>query len=66
MVLLQMMTEGFRRELQKFDTERALPAWDGLIKKQQTTLESLGVPSMFPTTDAEDRKVYIFIDPMDH
>ncbi|KAF7792109.1 hypothetical protein EIP86_003139 [Pleurotus ostreatoroseus] len=57
---LQTMTDGFRRDLQKFDTERALPAWDGLIAKQQTTLESLGVPAMFLTTEPADREVGCF------
>ena len=51
------MTDSFRKELQKFDAERVLPAWDGLIKKQQTTLETLGVPAMFPTTVSTDREV---------
>ncbi|TCD70468.1 hypothetical protein EIP91_003229 [Steccherinum ochraceum] len=50
------MTSSFRRELNKFDTERALPAWDGLISKQQTELEGLGVPAMFLTTLTADRE----------
>jgi len=50
------MTEAFRRELVKFDTERALPAWDGLISKQQSELEGLGVPSMYLTTLTADRE----------
>ncbi|EKM59591.1 uncharacterized protein PHACADRAFT_88673, partial [Phanerochaete carnosa HHB-10118-sp] len=50
------MTDAFRRELQQFDRERVLPAWDGLITKQQQTLESLGVPSMFPTEDSTERQ----------
>ena len=54
---LQAMTESFRAELQKFDRERVLPAWDGLVTKQQAALEALGVPAMFPTTLATDREV---------
>ena len=60
MSVLQTMTDSFRRELQKFDKERVLPAWDGLIARQQATLESLGVPAMYPTTAAEDRKVRLW------
>lgn len=53
----QSMTRKFRRELELFDLERALPAWDGLVSKQQAALEALGVPTMFPSAIAEDRKV---------
>ncbi len=53
----QAMTESFRAELQKFDRERVLPTWDGLVTKQQAALEALGVPAMFPTTLATDREV---------
>ncbi|TFY60271.1 hypothetical protein EVG20_g7480 [Dentipellis fragilis] len=51
-----MLSDGFRRELKKFDAERAIPAWDGLIGKQQTVLEALGVPSMFPTSSRAERE----------
>lgn len=51
------MTESFRAELAKFDRERVLPAWDGLVTKQQAALEVLGVPAMFPTTLNTDRQV---------
>ncbi|OAX40002.1 hypothetical protein K503DRAFT_768973 [Rhizopogon vinicolor AM-OR11-026] len=44
-----MMNNAFRKELQKFDAERVLFAWDGLLEKQQSSLEALGVPTMFPT-----------------
>lgn len=54
---LQAMAESFRAELQKFDRERVLPAWDGLVTKQQVALEALGVPAMFPTTLVADREV---------
>ncbi|KAI0637710.1 hypothetical protein C8Q77DRAFT_1153434 [Trametes polyzona] len=52
----QALTESFRKELQRFDRDRVLPAWDGLLAKQQAALESLGVPAMFPTTQAADRE----------
>ena len=51
------MTDAFRKELQQFDGERALPAWDGLVTKQQSALEALGVPTMYPTVVTTDRKV---------
>ncbi|OJA09849.1 hypothetical protein AZE42_07998 [Rhizopogon vesiculosus] len=44
-----MMNDAFRKDLQKFDAERVLFAWDGLLEKQQSSLEALGVPTMFPT-----------------
>ncbi|KAI0347009.1 alpha/beta-hydrolase [Trametopsis cervina] len=51
------MTDSFRRELHKFDLERVLPAWDGLLARQQAALESLGVPTMYPTSSAAETKV---------
>ncbi|PCH41599.1 alpha/beta-hydrolase, partial [Wolfiporia cocos MD-104 SS10] len=51
-----MISDSFRKELQKFDTERALPAWDGLVAKQQARLESLGVPAMYPSAMKADRE----------
>ncbi|KAI0698873.1 Alpha/Beta hydrolase protein [Cytidiella melzeri] len=55
------MTDSFRRELQRFDAERVLPAWDGLVARQQTTLESLGVPTMYPSASSEEIQVrFIF------
>ncbi|KAF8450894.1 hypothetical protein L210DRAFT_259955 [Boletus edulis BED1] len=45
-----MMNDAYRRDLQRFDKDRALLAWDALIQKQQATLESLGVPAMFATS----------------
>ncbi|KIL00457.1 hypothetical protein PAXRUDRAFT_821650 [Paxillus rubicundulus Ve08.2h10] len=44
-----MMNDAYRRDMQRFDAERALLAWDALIQKQQAALEGLGVPTMFPT-----------------
>ncbi|KAG9317139.1 hypothetical protein JVU11DRAFT_1331 [Chiua virens] len=45
-----MMNDAYRRDLQRFDTERVLLAWDALVQKQQTALETLGVPTMFAAT----------------
>jgi len=54
-----MMNDAFRKELQKFDSERVLFAWDGLLQKQQSSLEALGVPTMFPTDLRANREVSI-------
>jgi len=54
-----MMADKFRIELHKFDVERVLFAWDGLIAKQQTALFALGVPTMFVTAVNPDRTVSI-------
>lgn len=56
----QALTDSFCAELQRFDRERVLPAWDGLLAKQQAALEALGVPAMFPTAQAADREVRVF------
>lgn len=52
-----MMQAAFKKELEKFDRERVLLAWDGLIAKQQTALALQGVPTMFMTNDSNDREV---------
>lgn len=54
-----MMNDAYRRDLQRFDTERVLLAWDALIQKQQAALEILGVPTMFATTSQADCQVSI-------
>ena len=51
------MSESFQRELQKFDKERVLSAWDTLQRKQQGALEALNVPSVFVTDVASDLEV---------
>ena len=53
------MSDAFRTELRKFDAERVLPAWDGLVRSQQARLEVLNVPTMFVTDDANDAEVRI-------
>jgi hypothetical protein len=53
----KMMSDTFRRETRKFDLERVLPAWDGLITKQQSALHELGVPLMFVTSSKSDVEV---------
>lgn len=55
------MTQNFEKELQRFDKDRVLPAWDGLITRQQMILEKIGVPSMFVTNEKVDREVSIIL-----
>lgn len=54
-----MMNDAYRRDLQRFDRERVLFAWDALIQKQQVTLQTLGVPTMFATTSQADCQVSV-------
>ncbi|KAH9482456.1 hypothetical protein JR316_0004556 [Psilocybe cubensis] len=53
---LNMITDAFKKEIQKFDIERVLPAWDGLISRQQLELSQMGVPTMFVTANVDDRQ----------
>ncbi|KAF7301589.1 hypothetical protein MIND_00724400 [Mycena indigotica] len=52
----EMISRAYEKELKQFDSDRALPAWDALVAKQQTTLAQLGLPSMFLTTEKSDRE----------
>ncbi|PPQ79566.1 hypothetical protein CVT25_003448 [Psilocybe cyanescens] len=53
---LNMIADAFKKEIQKFDSERALPAWDGLVSRQQLELSQIDVPTMFVTGNVEDRQ----------
>jgi len=50
------LTQNFQRELDKFDEERILPAFDNLRARQQRALEGLSVPAMFETDSQSDRE----------
>jgi len=50
------LNHAFQKDLHKFDVERVLPAWDGLVIKQQAALEGAGVPTMFVTDVPVDRE----------
>lgn len=52
-----MMSTSFRKELYKFDVERVLVAWDGMMAKQQMALEVLAVPGMFVSSSSSDVEV---------
>lgn len=55
--LEQTITHAFTKEIHNFDNGRAIPAWDGLVSRQQQELERMRVPGMFHTTAAQDREV---------
>ncbi|KAM6495676.1 hypothetical protein JOM56_008382 [Amanita muscaria] len=46
-----MINNVYRKELEKFDVGRALPAFDSLVAKQQAALAELNVPTMYVTDD---------------
>ena len=52
-----MLTEAFKKEIDKFDRDRVIPAWDGLVSRQQMELAHSRVPTMFVSHQAEDRQV---------
>ena len=53
-----MLNDAYKKELRKFDMERALPAFDGLIAKQQAALAHLNVPTMCVSDDMDLREVH--------
>ncbi|KAJ7762815.1 hypothetical protein DFH07DRAFT_404910 [Mycena maculata] len=52
----EMLSQAYEKELKRFDAERVLPAWDGLVTSQQAALAQLRVPTMFPTAVKHDRE----------
>ncbi|KAJ6627411.1 hypothetical protein B0H10DRAFT_1994408 [Mycena sp. CBHHK59/15] len=52
----EMLSQAFEKELRRFDAERVLPAWDGLVTSQQAALAQRRIPTMFPTTVKNDRE----------
>jgi len=53
------MTQAYKKELHRFDTQRVIAAWDGLVSKQQAALESLGVPVMYVSELTADREASV-------
>ncbi|EEB94157.1 hypothetical protein MPER_07077, partial [Moniliophthora perniciosa FA553] len=51
-----MLNDNYKKEVAKFDRERVIPAWDGLVAQQQEALSSFGVPTMFSANAAADRE----------
>ncbi|KAG7445956.1 uncharacterized protein BT62DRAFT_1006136 [Guyanagaster necrorhizus] len=51
-----MLCDAHRKELLRFDTQRALPLWDNLVREQQERLGQAGVPAMYATAMGADRE----------
>ena len=58
------MTLSFTKELEQFDKNRVLAAWEGLIAKQQSALEAAGIPTMFVSSLQTDREVRVWHKPL--
>ncbi|KAF9520756.1 hypothetical protein BS47DRAFT_1481137 [Hydnum rufescens UP504] len=52
---IDIMSAEFDKELDKYDRERVLVAWDELVERQQESLEKLGFPAMYVTSDQAER-----------
>ena len=63
LTLEQMLVDAHKKDLQKFDRDRALPAWDSLLSQQQVKLQQLQVPAMHITSESAKREVRIPIPP---
>ncbi|KAF8165104.1 hypothetical protein B0H34DRAFT_223031 [Crassisporium funariophilum] len=53
---LDMVTDAFKKEISRFDHDRVIPAWDGLLSRQQQELEHINVPRMFVTNEVQTRE----------
>jgi hypothetical protein len=53
---LQKIADSFKKDLYKFDHEKVLPMWDGLIARQQTQLAEFSIPTMFVSSEKNDRQ----------
>lgn len=62
------MRLAFEKDLQQFDCNRVRLAWEGLVSKQQATLESLRVPAMYTSESSLERDVSLswFIAQISH
>jgi len=58
-----MLVDAHKKNLQKFDRDRALPAWDSLLSQQQVKLQQLEVPAMHITSESAKREVRIPVPP---
>lgn len=59
-----MIVDAHKKEIRKFDTNRALSAWDSLVSQQQLKLQKLKVPTMHITTESPAREVCPFFNQM--
>ncbi|KAJ3566961.1 hypothetical protein NP233_g6667 [Leucocoprinus birnbaumii] len=53
----ETLVDAHKKELLKFDRDRALPAWDSLVSQQQVKLQRLQVPTMHMTSNSEEREL---------
>lgn len=53
---MQKIADSFKKDLYKFDHEKVLPIWDGLIARQQTQLADFSIPAMFVSKEKNDRQ----------
>ncbi|KAF8900028.1 hypothetical protein CPB85DRAFT_1228917, partial [Mucidula mucida] len=51
-----MLSNAYKKELERFDAERVLPLWDNMVAQQQERLLQAGVPTMFITSVSADRE----------
>jgi len=58
-----MLVDAHKKDLQKFDRDRALPAWDSLLSQQQVKLQKLQVPAMHITSESAEREVRMILFP---
>lgn len=59
-----MIVDAHKKEIRKFDTNRALSAWDSLVSQQQLKLQKLKVPTMHITSESPAREVCPFFNQM--
>lgn len=52
-----MLNHGYADELRKFNQNRVVPAWGGLVAQQQSRLRELQVPGMVMTSSPAEREV---------
>ncbi len=57
----QMLSNAYKKELERFDAERVLPLWDNMVAQQQERLLQAGVPTMFITSVSADREVSVCV-----
>ncbi|KAF5363853.1 hypothetical protein D9756_000593 [Leucocoprinus leucothites] len=53
----EMLVDAHKKELNKFDRDRALSAWDSLVSQQQLKLQRSQVPTMHMTSDPAEREL---------
>lgn len=57
----EKIADSFKKDLYRFDHEKVLPMWDGLIARQQTELADFSIPAMFVSNEKNDRQLQLKI-----